>query len=221
MLKMYVFLNAPEGHDPFAAAGEAAAQRVIAAAEGVVGYVQTRSLAEQIEAGTSPAFAGVAEFFFADPGLALAVARKPEALSSLWRMGVAPAAVVLGQERIVMRLPAHHRGGFIKGVFSFQRKAGMPVEAFQRYWWHTHGPIAARTEGAVLYVQCHPLPVCYEDDAPRFDGVTELHWRDVAAARAAMSSRQMREDQAGDAANFAEPGSVLLFLAEEEHVIPA
>jgi uncharacterized protein (TIGR02118 family) len=220
MLKMYVFLDAPDGQDPFAATGEVAARRVSAAAAGVVGYVQTRSLAEQIEAGAPPAFAGVAELFFADPGLALAAARKPEALSSLWRAGVAPAAVVVGQERIVMRLPTHHRGGFVKGVFPFQRKAGMPVEAFQRHWWHTHGPIAARTEGAVLYVQCHPLPACYDGQAPRFDGVTELHWDDVAAARAAMNSRQMREDQAGDAANFAEPGSVLLFLAEEEHVIP-
>jgi uncharacterized protein (TIGR02118 family) len=221
MLKMYVFLAGPVGQDPFAAAGEAAAARIASAVPGVLGYTQSRSLAEQVESGAEPAFAGVAELFFADPAAALAAARAESALASLWREGVKPAAVVVGQERIVMRLPAHHRGGFIKGVFPFQRKAGMPVDAFQRHWWHTHGPIAAQTEGAVLYVQCHPLPACYQGGQPRFDGVTELHWDDVAAARAAMNSRQMREDQAGDAANFAEPGSVLLFLAEEEHVIAA
>jgi uncharacterized protein (TIGR02118 family) len=221
MLKMYVFLAAPVGQDPFAAAGEEAARRVIEAVPEVVGYTQTRSLDEQIDAGAAPAFAGVAELFFADSGAALAAAANPAVLAPLWREGVEPAGVVVGQERIVMRLPAHHRGGFIKGVFPFQRKSGMPVDEFQRHWWHNHGPIAALTEGAVLYVQCHPLPVCYENGAPRFDGVTELHWEDVPEARAAMSSRQMREDQATDAANFAEPGSVLLFLAEEEHVIPA
>ena len=42
---------------------------------------------------------------------------------------------------------------------------------------------------------------------------------DVAAARAAMKSRQMTEDQSTDAKDFAEPGTVLLFLATEEVVI--
>lgn len=221
MLKMYVFLAAPVGLDPFASSGAAAAERVKALAPGVVGYTQSRTLAEQIDDSSAPPFAGVAELFFTDSRDALAAATAVEALAPLWSDSAEPAAVVVGHERIVMRLPEHHRGGFIKGVFPFRRKAGMPVDQFQRHWWHIHGPIAAQTEGAVLYVQCHPLSACYQDATPSFDGVTELHWEGVAAARAAMSSRQMREDQAGDAANFAEPGSVLLFLAAEEPVIPA
>jgi uncharacterized protein (TIGR02118 family) len=222
MLKMYVFLTSPVGHDPFIAAGAAAADRVRQALPDVAGYTQTRTLGEQIDAQAAPPnYTGMAEFWFADTGGALAAAENAAALQPLWRDGTVASAVVVGQERVVMRLPEHHRGGFIKGVFPFRRKKQMPVADFQHYWWHSHGPIAALTEGAVFYVQCHPLPDCYRNGSPAFDGVTELHWPDVAAARAAMGSRQMREDQAGDAANFAEPGSVLLFLAEEERVIPA
>ncbi len=118
-----------------------------------------------------------------------------------------------------MRLPEHHDGRCIKGVFPFRRKRELSVEQFQQRWWHGHGPIAARTERALAYVQCHPLIACYAGAAPDYDGVTELHWPDAAAARAAMASRQMREDQATDAEEFVEPGSVRLVLVQEETVI--
>jgi uncharacterized protein (TIGR02118 family) len=101
-------------------------------------------------------------------------------------------------------------------VFPFRRKAGMELEAFQRRWWLGHGPIAARTEGASFYLQCHPLAETYCGGEPAFDGVTELHFPDLAAARAAMASRQMREDQGGDSPHFAAAGSVRLFVADEE-----
>ena len=134
--------------------------------------------------------------------------------------GVTVAAAVCGVERIIMRLPEHHGGRSIKGVFPFRCRTSLAVPEFQRYWLHAHGPVAARTEGALLYVQCHPLEQCYlAGAAPPFDGVTELHWPDVPAARRAMASRQMREDQVTDAEKFAEPGSVILFLAEEEAVL--
>ena len=123
--------------------------------------------------------------------------------------------------RTVMRLPAHHDGGLIKGVFPFRRRADLGVADFQRYWWLNHGPIAALTEQAVYYLQCHPLVETYERGRPPFDGITELHWPDVAAARAAMASRQMTEDQSNDARNFVDPDSVVLFLAAEEVVLAA
>ena len=72
------------------------------------------------------------------------------------------------------------------------------------------------TDAAVYYLQCHPLFETYARGRPPYDGITELHWTDVTTARAAMASRQMTEDQATDAKNFVEPGSVLLFLAVEE-----
>jgi hypothetical protein len=224
VIKTYLFLSAG-AVDPFASFGEAAAERIERLCPNVVGYVQSRALREQLEAVAVPPYAGIAELWFSDSGDALRLAARPDSLAPLWRDGVSVAAVVTGHERVVMRLPEHHRGRFVKGVFPFQRKAGLSVADFQRAWWHGHGPIAALTEGAVLYVQCHPFAACYDpgacahDDAPWYDGVTELHWPDVAAARAAMGSRQMREDQATDAQRFVQPGSVRLLLVEEEPVI--
>lgn len=219
MIKTYLFLKSDGGADPFAQVGAAAAETLSALCPAAVGYVQTRALPVQLDNVATPAYAGVAELWFAEAADALAAAQ-PGLLAALWRGGaLAVAAVLVGQERVVMRRPEHHWLPSIKGVFPFGRKQGLTVADFQRRWWLGHGPIAARTEQALAYVQCHPLPACYDGAQPDYDGVTELHWPDADAARAAMNSRQMREDQASDAEAFAEPGSVRLLLAEEERVL--
>ncbi len=188
---------------------------------GAVGYVQTRTLVEQIAGREDVPFTGIAELWFDDKQAALDSAVQAQALAVLLSSGTRVGPITTGFARTVMRLPVHHKGGFIKGVFPFRRIEKLSVPDFQRYWWLQHGPIAAQTEHAVYYLQCHPLVETYVHGRPPYDGVTELHWPDVSAARAAMRSRQMTEDQSGDAQNFAEPGSVVLFLAAEEAVIPA
>lgn len=219
MIKTYLFLQADGDADPFTLVGAAAAEALTELCASAVGFVQSRALPVQLDNVATPAYSGVAELWFAEAADAIAAAR-PALLAPLWRGGVdAVAAVLVGQERVVMRLPEHHWLPSIKGVFPFGRKSGLSVADFQRRWWLGHGPIAARTEHALAYVQCHPLPACYQGGQPDYDGVTELHWPDADAARAAMNSRQMREDQASDARDFAEPGTVRLLLAEEERVL--
>jgi uncharacterized protein (TIGR02118 family) len=219
MIKCYLFLDAPPGTDPFARRGEAAAALLASCCRAAVGYCQTRSLPEQLGRRAEAPFAGVAEVWFLDPANGLALLGDPTAFAPLLAKGATVAAAVYGVERIILRLPEQHSVRTIKGVFPFRRRSDLAVAEFQHYWLHRHGPLAARTEEALLYVQCHPLRECYVgDQVPDFDGVTELHWPDVAAARRAMASRQMREDQARDAENFTAPGSVRLFLAEEECV---
>ena len=219
MYKTYLFLEGPEGSDPFCM--QAAASALAQVAPEAVGCTQTRTLAEQVDASTPPPYTGVLELWFTTPQAALQAGEHAASVSPLLSDATRVAAVVVGLARTVMRLPEHHHGEFIKGVFPFRRQDHLSVDEFQRYWWLNHGPIAALTEGAVYYLQCHPLPQTYAAQRPAFDGVTELHWPSVDAARAAMGSRQMTEDQANDAQNFAEPGSVILFLAREECVLPA
>ena len=181
--------------------------------------MQTRATDRQLT-DDPPPFAGAAEFRFDYAAPAVVAAANVAALANLWGDAASVAGVVVGHERTIMRLPAHAHGQGMKGVFPFDRKPGLSIDYFQNYWWRTHGPIAARTEGALAYFQCHPLHQLYDDDTPTFDGVTELHWPDFATAEAAMASRQMREDQSQDAQNFAETGTVQLFMAEEEVVQP-
>jgi uncharacterized protein (TIGR02118 family) len=221
MFKTSFFLAGPVGSDPFRRRGEEAAQAISGHFPGLAGYTQTRTLNEQVDPSADSPFTGVAELWFADAE----AARDAEALAGELAALLVPetevAATASGMIRTVMRRPAFYQGDFIKGVFPFRRQATLSVEAFQRYWWQKHGPIAALTESALCYTQCHPLAGSYATGRPAFDGITELYWPDVTAARSAMGSRQMIEDQATDSQNFAEPGSVILFLAGEEVIIPA
>ena len=218
MIKTYLFIEGPGGGDPFALRGAAAAEAALAAVPGLSGYIQTRALDDQI--GDEPAaFAGAMELWFRDADAALASTDHALSMQPMLADGFRIGPIITGVARTVIRLPEHHTGAFIKGVFPFRRRADLSVADFQHHWWLKHGPIAALTEDAVYYLQCHPLLQLYDRGRPPFDGVTELHWPSVAAARSAMSSRQMTEDQAGDAKNFVDTDSVVLFLAEEEVVL--
>ena len=63
------------------------------------------------------------------------------------------------------------------------------------------------------------MPSAYEHGEPDFDGVTEIFWPDMQSAESAVASRQMTEDQAGDAQNFVDLDSVMLFFGVEDVVI--
>lgn len=217
MYRTCLFLDAAQ--DPFRLTADGAREALQAAVPNALLYTQTRALGEQIEVDAPPAHAGVAEVTFDDAEEAIWLARHPDVLAPLWQGNtVSVAAAIVGRDHVIMRSAAHYDQPSIKGVFPFRRRSDVAVADFQRHWLHTHGPIAARTEGATCYVQCH-APLSWYDPAPPYDGLTEIYWPDAAAARLAMSSRQMREDQAGDARNFADPDGVVLFLAQEERVL--
>ncbi len=215
MFKTYYFLEGDPQRDPFAVSGNEATRTAAALLPRAAGVTLTRSLAEQVDPNARAAFAGVAEIwhFRAEDALARA---EHAGVERLLAPGVRIGPVITGLARVVLRTADYAIGAGVKCVFPFRRKSGMSIEAFQRRWWHGHGPIAARTEGALLYLQCHPLPETYAASPPAFDGVTELHWLDLAAARRAMASRQMREDQGSDSPHFAAAGSVQMFAAQEE-----
>ncbi len=221
MYKTYLFLEGEPGTDPFKYRGQDAAAQLTAQLPAVAGYTQTRTLDEQINPSEPPPFVGIAELYFTDLEAALNTTAQAEVVQSMLANGARIGPTSVGLARTVLRLAAHHEGGLIKGVFPFRRKATLSVADFQSHWWLRHGPIAALTENAVCYLQCHPLPACYDQGQPPYDGITELHWHSVSDARSAMTSRQMTEDQANDSLNFVDQGSVLLFLAAEEIVIPA
>ena len=207
-----------QGTVPFVQSGSAAEQHIRRLHPKIRGFVQTHATQEQI-GNAAPAFAGVAELWFDTPELALAACKAGYPLQGLVSAGTQIVCRSVGLDRSVMILPNHRRGQGIKGVFPFGKKTGISVANFQAHWWLNHGPIAALTEGATAYVQNHPMPSLYASIQPDFDGITEIWWPNVAIARAAMSSRQMTVDQSTDAQNFAEPGSVKLFLAREEVII--
>lgn len=218
MYKTYYFLESAGGTDPFLASGAAAVRWVEERLPLVDGFTQARPAPEQIARSAEPPFAGIVEVWHARLEHALDPRERAIVAGCLAR-GARIADCYTGLARTVMRLPAQFGSDAVKGVFPFRRKVGLSVDAFRRRWWHGHGPIAARTEHALLYLQCHPIDESYAGGAePRFDGVTELHWPSLALARRAMASEQMRVDQASDSPDFAAAASVLLFMAQEEIV---
>jgi uncharacterized protein (TIGR02118 family) len=70
----------------------------------------------------------------------------------------------------------------VKMVGFATRKAGMEVEAFQKYWREVHGPLACKLSQLRRYVQCHPLTSAYRaGHQPIYDGVA-LSWFDNTGA---------------------------------------
>ena len=218
MIKAIVLLEREDAADVFRAVGASAAEAVRLAFPGVAGYIQTRATELQPGAAAAP-YRGVIELWFTQAADAWRAVADGEALRPLLADGVTIAGAVVGLERTVMRLAEHTHGGGTKGVYPFNRKPGMSVQDFQAYWWHRHGPIAAATENALAYYQCHPLQTADAPVQATFDGVTEIHWRNAEEALAALASRQMVEDQGNDAGNFVDLDSVQLLLAKEEVVI--
>ncbi|MFT4728531.1 MAG: hypothetical protein ACI9UN_003040 [Granulosicoccus sp.] len=161
---------------------------------------------------------GVLELWFESIAGAEVANEFSPALLFLSSVEVAPA--LMGMERIVMRQPSFYEKNGVKAIYAFRRKVSMPVEEFQHYWWHNHGPIAALTENATCYVQCHVAKESYQNGSPAYDGVTELNWPDLPAALSALGSRQMAEDQSSDARNFVELDSVELMIANQTMIIP-
>ena len=208
MIKTFVFIQS--GDNPFALEGQDAAAQIRSILPDIAGYAQTKAL------GESP-FAGCAELYFDSPKSA-GLSSLSE-LSTLLQDSATIAASVSGMHRIVMRSPAFFGSRRVKGVYPFLRKPGMSVDDFQEHWWQVHGPIAALTENALAYYQTHPLESSYDSSVPDFDGVTEIYWPDMESAEAAVVSRQMVEDQAGDARTFVDVDSVTLFFGVEEIVI--
>ena len=141
-------------------------------------------------------------------------------IDDLFESNVETVSVLAGMERTVMRKPDFYDTDGVKGIYAFRRKKTMAVDDFQHYWWHQHGPIAAQTENATCYVQCHVTKDLYHDATPAFDGVTELYWPDMPTALASIGSRQMIEDQSNDARNFVDLESVDLMMAKQHTIIP-
>ena len=211
MYKTCFLINA--GGDPFRYKGCNAEDAVRVVFPEIKGYVQARALPGK----ESPAFSGSAELWFEDSSAAIAAS--VNGIAGLLAKDVEVQSCLSGMERVVVRTAQYINADRIKGVYPFRKKPGLTLEEFQNYWWHTHGPIAALTEEALSYVQIHPRTNSYETENSVYDGITEISWPDMEAAGRAIGSRQMREDQGSDAANFVDLESISLFMAKEEVVI--
>ena len=184
-------------------------------------YVQSHTGPAAYQKG-EPAYDGIAELWFEDMAAMHALRGTPE-LSAVQAdearfIDRSTMGLIITEDHMIKDEPAPP--GAAKGIGFVRRKAGMPVEAFQRHWREVHGPLGAAVPGLRRYVQCHTRLSAYSGGRePAWDGIAIIWFDDSAALRAATATPEWDRTKADDA-NFIAPGPVP-FIITTEHVIIA
>jgi uncharacterized protein (TIGR02118 family) len=105
----------------------------------------------------------------------------------------------------------------VKAFSFFKRRAGMPVEEFQRYWRGRHPDVVTKLPGIRRYVQSHTRPAAYQRGEPVYDGIAEVWFEDTAAMHALRGTAAVAAVQA-DEARFIDRSTMGLILTDD-HVI--
>lgn len=117
---------------------------VVTRLPGIRGYVQSHTLTEGYRKGR-PLYDGIAEVWFEDTAAMRALAGTPamravEADEAKF-IDRSTMGLLIVEDHVVKGAPAP--AGGVKNVEFVTRRPGMDVDAFQRYWRETHGPLAA------------------------------------------------------------------------------
>lgn len=106
----------------------------------------------------------------------------------------------------------------VKRVDFLTRKAGLPVEEFQRHWLLVYGPIAAAIPALRRYVQSHTRRSAYEAGrVPAYDGAA-ITWYDSAEAFCGAVATAEYARVAADGPSFLSMDRIRSILTRE-HVI--
>jgi uncharacterized protein (TIGR02118 family) len=105
----------------------------------------------------------------------------------------------------------------VKVITFLKRKAGMPVEEFQRYWRERHPEAVTRLPGIRRYVQSHTLAMSYEKADPVYDGIAEV-WADDTDALRAMTRSPHHPALQEDEARFIDRTSMGVIITEDHLV---
>jgi uncharacterized protein (TIGR02118 family) len=107
----------------------------------------------------------------------------------------------------------------VKSVDFLVRKAGLPVEDFQRHWLVVHGPIAAAIPALRRYVQSHTRRSAYEAGrVPAYDGAA-ITWYDSAEAFRAAAAGAEYARVAADGPSFLSMDRVRSILTREYAIV--
>jgi len=167
-----------------------------------------------------PAYDGVAELWFDDLDGFEATRQSPEFAAGVEDLGnfidLNSRGMILVDEHIIKEGPMPAEG--VKNIEFVTQKAGMPRDAFRRYWREVHGPLAAKISVIQRYVQSHTRDELYQNGGlPVYDGVAITWFNGVEDMRTSATLPEYtatREDEA----NFLGPEE-LPFIITREHVI--
>jgi uncharacterized protein (TIGR02118 family) len=194
---------------------------VVVKMPGIRRYVQSHALPSGYRGRELP-YDGIAEMWFDDTG-AMKALRGDPAYASVQAdeasfIDRAQMGLLITEEHVIVDRPAPVAG--VKSVELVTRKAGMPVDEFQRYWREVHGPIAATIPVLRRYVQSHTRRPAYEGGrAPAYDGVAITWFDDTQAMRVSAATPEYARTRA-DEPNFLDTGRLPVIITRE-HVVVA
>jgi len=191
---------------------------VVAELPGLRRYVQSHTLLAGYRKG-EPAWDGIAELSFESTD-ALRALRGTPAYAAVeedeTRFIDRSTMVTIVTDEHVIKDGALPRDG-VKNVEFVTHRADLAIDAFQRYWRETHGPIAARIPQILRYAQSHVRPSAYAGGRqPRDDGCAITWFEDTQTMRAAAAAPEYAATRAGEP-NFIAPDPP--FIITREHVI--
>lgn len=194
---------------------------IIVRLPGIRRYVQSRVLASGYRKG-EPVYDAVAESYFDDTQAMKALSKMPEYAAVLadepnFIDGPSMASIIT-DEYVIKDAPVPENA--VKSIDFVNRKAGMSVDDFQKYWRETHGPLCGAAQAMRRYVQNHTRRSIYDSGrTPPYDGVAMAWFDDMQALRAAAPTPEFERLRA-DVENFiARDRSP--FVLTQEHVVLA
>jgi len=102
----------------------------------------------------------------------------------------------------------------VKVLTFLKRKAGMPVDDFQRYWRVEHPKVVTRLPGVRRYIQSQVLPKTYDKGEPVWDGIAEV-WADDTNALRAMTQSAVHPELVADEAKFIDRATMGIIVTED------
>lgn len=194
---------------------------IIVRLPGIRRYIQSHVLASGYRKG-EPVYDAVAESYFDDTQAMKALSRMPEYAKVLadepnFIDGPSMASIIT-DEYVIKDAPVPENA--VKSIDFVNRKTGMSVDDFQKYWRETHGPLGRAAQAMRRYVQNHTRRAIYDSGrTPPYDGVAMAWFDDMQALRAAAPTPEFERLRA-DVENFiARDRSP--FVLTREHVILA
>ena len=188
---------------------------IVAKLPGLRKYVQSHTLPSGYRKGT-PAWDGIAELWFDDTDALRANRGSAEqrAVDADEARFLDPGTMKLlfTDDHVIKDGPIPTGG--VKNIEFVHRRPDLSIEAFQRYWRQTHGPIAAKIPQIRRYVQSHVRASAYAGGrTPAYDGLAITWWDDTNAMRAAATTREYATTRA-DEPSFLAPDPRFIITRE-------
>jgi uncharacterized protein (TIGR02118 family) len=186
---------------------------------GIRRYTQCHTLLSGYGRPTPPPADGIEELSFDSPRAIEALESSEEgrsAIKDLEKFADTDRICRILTEEIIIKEGSTHEG-MVKNIEFVSRKAGMPLEDFRHYWKEVHGPIAAKIEVIIRYVQSRTLMSEYETGTPPYDGLAETWFESTAAMRHSATTPEYAAHRA-DMSNFL-PGELPFIITREIRIV--